>query len=240
MKTFFIEAKLHESILLSEENISKMPQKVGLVTNIQHVHKLNELKEQLEKAGKTVTIIKGFHSMNPGQMYGCDFPANADETIDCMLFVGTGKFHPRGIFDLKKQVFLYDPINKIFEELDQSDADTFDKRKKVAFTKFLHSQNIGILVSTKPGQLHMKAGEALQRIYPDKKYYYLVCDTVDFVELGNFTFIDCFVNTACPRLMEDYDKFSKPMVNIEILMSDLTPDQKAAKKFPYPIYTKIV
>ena len=240
MKTFFIEAKLDVSILLDVSHIDELPDKVGLVTNIQHVHKLGELKDQLEAAGKEVVVVKGFHSKFTGQMYGCDFPANFDSSIEAVLFVGTGKFHPRGIFAANKDVYIYDPVNRHFFKVDTKEAEAEEMKRKVGYTKFLHAEEVGIIVSTKPGQLHLKAGEALKRIYPDKNYYYLVCDTIDFTELQNFDFIDCFVNTACPRLMEDWDKFPKPMVNIEELMINLTPEQKEAKKFPYPIFTRIV
>ncbi len=239
MKTFFIEAKLNLSILLDDRQIKQLPDEIGLITNIQHLHKLDEVKEQLEKAGKKVTVLKGFHSKYKGQMYGCDFPADAPESLGAVLFIGTGKFHPRGIFE-KKDVFIYDPLNRLFFKLDRAEAERIEKRKKASFLKFLHATEIGILVSTKPGQLHLKVGQALKRIYPDKNYYYLVCDTVDFGELANFTFVEVFVNTACPRLDEDWDKFEKPMVNIEDALKGLSPEQKEAKKHPYPIYTQIV
>ncbi|MBI3033926.1 diphthamide synthesis protein [Candidatus Woesearchaeota archaeon] len=240
MKTFFIEARLSEAILLSEEHIRQLPEKIGLITNIQHIHKLGELREQLESSGKKVTVLKGFHSMYQGQMYGCDFPAVIDGSIDAVLFVGTGKFHPRGIFDSKKRLFIYDPVNRQFLEVDRKDAEREELKKKAGYIRFLHATEIGVIISTKPGQLHNRAAEALKRVYPDKNFYLLVCDTIDFTELQNFTFIDCFVNTACPRLMEDYDKFPKPMINAEELLRNLTPEQKEAKKHPYPLYSGVL
>jgi diphthamide synthase subunit DPH2 len=30
-----------------------------------------------------------------------------------------------------------------------------------------------------------------------------VCDTFDYSELENFNFIECWVNTMCPRVAED-------------------------------------
>ncbi len=217
MKTLFIEAKLNESLILKSEQIKQLPQSIGLVTNVQHVHKLPELKEQLEKSGKKVFLLKGFHSKYAGQMYGCDFPEEVAEPVEAVLFIGTGKFHPRGIFQSKKEIFIYDPINRNLHKADQREAEKEEKKKKAAFIKFLHSTEVGVLVSAKPGQLRLKIGQELKRIYPDKNFYFLVCDTIDFSEMQNFTFIECFVNTACPRLMEDYDKFGKPVLNIKDL-----------------------
>ncbi|MBI3051011.1 diphthamide synthesis protein [Candidatus Woesearchaeota archaeon] len=236
MKTYFIPAKSNLEILLPEENIRQLPPNVGLITNIQHLHRLEGVRQQLQKSGRKVTVLKGHHSKYQGQMYGCDFPADAGN--EAVLFIGTGRFHPRGIFQLGKDIFIYDPLNRHFQKMDMGDAERFEKRRKAALMKFLHSTKIGVLVSTKPGQMHNRVVEALKRIYPDKQYYLLVSDTVDFSELANFTFVECYVNTACPRLMEDWEKFDKPVVNIEEVMAGLTPEQKAAKKYPYPLYTR--
>ncbi|MBI4439038.1 diphthamide synthesis protein [Candidatus Woesearchaeota archaeon] len=239
MKTFFIEAKVDAEILLEAAHVAQLPMSIGLVTNIQHLHRLEDVRTQLEAAGKRVTIIKGFHSKHAGQMYGCDFPANTDSDIEAVLFIGTGRFHPRGTLASGKELFVFDPVNRHFYRLDPYEAEEEQRKIKAAYAKFLHSTEIGILVSTKPGQLHLKAGQALKRIYPDKNYYYLVSDTVDFTELQNFPFIECYVNTACPRMMEDYDKFSRPVINIEELMRNLGPEQRAATKHPYPLYTQV-
>ncbi|MBI2142477.1 diphthamide synthesis protein [Candidatus Woesearchaeota archaeon] len=242
MKTFFIAAKADVDVLLEDRHMRQLPQKIGLVSNIQHAHKLGGLKEQLEKAGRAVTVIRGFHSRAEGQVYGCDFPAAivSNDEIDALLFVGTGRFHPRGMFAAKKPVFIYDPLNRLFFLMDPKDAGKEERKAKVAMLKFLHATEVGVLVSTKPGQLHLKAGEALKRIYPGKNFYFLVCDTLDFTELANFTFIECFVNTACPRLMEDYDKFEKPIINIEEVMQGLSAKQKELKSHRYPLYTQVV
>jgi len=42
-------------------------------------------------------------------------------------------------------------------------------------------------------------------------------DTLDFSQLENFNFVECFVNTACPRLIDDYDKFHKAILNIDYI-----------------------
>ncbi len=234
MKTFFIAAKLNESILLNEKQLKQLPKDIALVTNIQHVHKLEELKKQIEATGRKTRIIKGFHSRQQGQMYGCDFPADSSPAV---LFVGTGKFHPRGIFGTGKEIYIYDPVNKNLSKADPKDAEREEAKKKAGYIRFLHATEIGVIISTKPGQMHNRAAEALKKIYPDKNFYMLICDTIDFTELGNFTFVECFVNTACPRLLEDYDKFPNPMVNIEYLMKNLTPEQKELKKHLYPLFS---
>ncbi len=228
MKTLFIEAKLNESLILPKEHLRQLPKNIGLITNVQHVHKLPELKEQIEKSGRKVTLLKGFHTAHPGQTFGCDFPELIDDSIDAILFVGTGNFHPRGMFKSKKTVYIYDPVNKNFHKTDSKEAEKEEKKKKGAMLKFLHSTEIGVVVSTKPGQLHLKAGQELKNMFKEKNFYFLLCDTIDFAELQNFPFIECFVNTSCPRLMEDREKFPKPVINIE----DAFKISPAEKKHP--------
>jgi diphthamide biosynthesis enzyme Dph1/Dph2-like protein len=57
----------------------------------------------------------------------------------------------------------------------------------------------------------------LQEKYPDKTFYYLLADVIDFSKLEDFPFLQAFVNTACPRIIDDTEKVPRPMVNIEDL-----------------------
>ena len=87
-----------------------------------------------------------------------------------------------------------------------------------ALTKFVASYEIGVLLTTKPGQCQAKKAWALEEKYPDKRFYFLVADTFDFSDLENYPFIECFVNSACPRIgYDDSIKFRKPVVNIDEL-----------------------
>jgi len=83
----------------------------------------------------------------------------------------------------------------------------------------LNSKEVGVLVSTKPGQNQIKKAYELERKYPDKNFYFLLFDTIDFTELENFPFIECFVNTACPRIAYDEaEKIGKAVANVDDLL----------------------
>ena len=79
---------------------------------------------------------------------------------------------------------------------------------QVKYTKFLHADNIGILVSTKPGQnSYKKAVEIKEKLESKgKKCFIFVFDTLNSNEMENFPFIDFWINTACPRIADDEDK----------------------------------
>ena len=68
------------------------------------------------------------------------------------------------------------------------------------------------MITTKPGQNNLKKALELKA---DKNIYYFLDDTINFAELENFNFIDCWVNTACPRIAyDDSIKIAKPIINI--------------------------
>lgn len=74
--------------------------------------------------------------------------------------------------------------------------------------KFLSADNIGIMVTIKPGQYsYRKAVEIKEKLdKKGKKCFIFVFDTLDASEMGNFPFIDFWINTACPRIADDRDK----------------------------------
>jgi len=65
--------------------------------------------------------------------------------------------------------------------------------------KFYSADNIGILVSTKPGQNNLKEAIELKKKLK-KNCYIFVSDMINEAELENFPFIQAWVNTACPRI----------------------------------------
>jgi diphthamide biosynthesis enzyme Dph1/Dph2-like protein len=43
-----------------------------------------------------------------------------------------------------------------------------------------------------------------------------VADTLDFAGLENFPFVECFVNTACPRIgYDEWENLRKPIINAD-------------------------
>lgn len=224
MKTFFIEARAKLKVELPEKYIKELPEKIGIATTAQHMLELPKIKALLEKHGKKVYLIKGAHSKHEGQMLGCGFLKleNADD-VDAFLYIGTGLFHPQAfLLASGKDVFVLDPVNKQFYKLDKTDMEKLNKKRKGALLKFYSSDKIGVLISLKPGQTTVQAWlkeiMKIEQKFPEKEFYYIVFDTLDFNELENFDFVQCYINTACPRLIDDFEKFTRPMVNIVDVM----------------------
>jgi 2-(3-amino-3-carboxypropyl)histidine synthase len=218
MESMFIEARSDIDIMPPKKELEKLPKNVGLVTTVQHVHKIEGVKEALEASGKRVFLLKGSHSLYDGQALGCDlFRLKPAKEIEAFLYIGTGEFHPKELLMLeKKPVFVYNPESRNFYELDKKEVMAIEKKRKAAYTRFLSSEKIGVLVTIKPGQQELESALRLKEKYKDKEFFFFVADTFDFSSLMNFPFIECFVNTACPRIgYDEAENLEKPIVNIQ-------------------------
>jgi len=206
MKRLFIETKYEGELRILESIVKKLPKTIVLAMPVQFLDNLNSIKEQLEKAGKKVILFKGLHGKYPGQILGCDV-YEFKEKCDGFLYIGDGKFHPTALlYTNQKPIYVYNPFNEKLEILDKNHLEKLEKRKKGQLAKFLSSDNIGILVSTKPGQNQSKLVEELREKLEKKGKHVFVflANNIDFNSLENFNFIDVWINTACPRIIEDF------------------------------------
>ena len=190
-------------------------EKIALVTTVQHIHQFPKMKEFFEKNGISVLSGKGCFAKYEGQVLGCDPTAalSVAEHADCILFIGTGKFHPTSIIS-DKPVFSFDPFAKAFADL-SPEIKKLRKKRQGALAKALDAKIFGILISTKPGQFCLQIAEWAKKELEakGKKAYLLVSNEINPLSLENFRKIDCYINTACPRLSEDTEMFRKPILN---------------------------
>jgi 2-(3-amino-3-carboxypropyl)histidine synthase len=210
MEVLCIDAKSEADIMPAVREsfrFLKKGSKVAIVSTIQHLHKITEAKRLLEENG-----IKAIAS---GQVLGCRVPV-IPEDVDGILYIGSGRFHPIGIYlKTDKEVIAANPFTGTASKITKKDVETIEKRKKGALLKFLTSKTIGILVSTKHGQTGMQGGmkaiERLEKKHKDKRFYMFTFNTLQKNDIENFPFIECWVNTACPRIFED---FERGMINL--------------------------
>lgn len=213
MRTMFIEARSTCAIRLPKA-IALLPQRIGLFTTVQFIGQLPAVKLQLENAGKSVTLFKT--AAYPGQLLGCTI--QRFNGVDAFLYIGDGMFHPLALaIKNTKPVFMYNPYLRKMQRLDEERIRTFERLRTRALKKFHAAERIGILVSLKRGQCRLE--DALQlKARLTKPCFILVADDFDLASLENFTFIDCFVNTLCPRISyDDAERLPKPIINIEDL-----------------------
>ena len=210
MKAVFIHTKYTGEVDLSKIEVDKLPAKIGLVTTTQFIDKTTKIKQYLEKNNKEVFIEEG-EQRHEGQLLGCDVGAaiKIQDNVDAFLYIGSGEFHPLGVaMQTKKDVFTFNPVSSVFSILDENEIEKYKKNKKVKYIKFLSAENIGIMVTIKPGQYSYNKAKEIKKKLEEKgkKCFIFVFDTLDANEMQNFPFIDFCVNTACPRIADDRDK----------------------------------
>lgn len=219
MKKLFIPAKYSGEVEISEGLLEILPNKVAIFSSIQFYDFLKGIKKQVEDSGRKAFLLKTKHTQHAGQLLGCNIE-KFKENVDGFLYVGDGQFHPKALMiKNNKVVFVYNPFSKKYFELKLKDVEVLKKRIKGAYIKFLSSENIGVLISTKFGQYNLKKGMELKKKYTKKNFYFLMFDDINPSQLEDFSFLDMFVNTACPRMIDDYKKFNKPIINIGELNS---------------------
>ena len=219
MKIMMIEGRYKGKINLSNLDTKILPNNIGYITTVQFISYNDEIKAFLESKGKKVFIGKE-RQIYDGQLLGCDQggAVKVESNVDAFLYVGTGKFHPLGVaLRTDKEVYCYDPITGVMSKIDQNEVKRYNNKRKGAYLKFLESKEIGLLVSIKPGQNQFKKAMELKEQLKDKNCYIFASDNLDFGQIENFPFIECWVNTACNRILDDYEKFPKPLIDISDL-----------------------
>jgi 2-(3-amino-3-carboxypropyl)histidine synthase len=214
-KVYFIETRSQVDVLsVVEKALSELKgQKIGLITTVQHVHKLPEVCAFLESRGKTCIIGSGDSRIAyRGQVLGCNFSAARAKICDEYLYIGSGEFHPVGVaLSTKKRVLAADPFSGEVHEVDIS---KILRQRSAVIAKSLDAHIFGIIVSSKSGQKRIVRASSLKALAKKhgKEAYLIFIDLVTPDQLLQFK-VDAFVNTACPRLaIDEVGRFPSPML----------------------------
>ncbi|MEM3464063.1 MAG: diphthamide biosynthesis enzyme Dph2 [Candidatus Bathyarchaeia archaeon] len=225
--TIYIEARAAISVTETVEKALPLMEnwhKVGLATTVQHVQTLDEAKEVLIRAGKTVMVGDAGRLNYPGQVVGCDY-SNAKsiaEDVEGFLFIGGGRFHALGLaLATSKPTIVADPYEKRAYPIDE-EAQKVQKQRWACIQEAQKAKTFAVLVGLKPGQKRLDEAltirEKLEKAGKDA--YLFAIREITPETVMNFPTVDAYVNTACPRVSIDApSKFSKPMLTInEALM----------------------
>jgi 2-(3-amino-3-carboxypropyl)histidine synthase len=195
MKTLFIPAKIKSNV--NEKAINeiskKLPKSLAIAYSIQYKDAAKEIKEILSKNHEITSFV---------QVLGCSKP-NFSKSTKAILLIGSGRFHAVSLA-METNLSVYGLYNNSMSEISSKEIEFLKTKKKASYVKFLNSDNIGILVSTKPGQENLKRAFELKKssVMKNKKSYILIGNNLSPIEFENFK-VDSWINTACPRL--DFD-----------------------------------
>jgi len=190
MKTIFIPAKYKSKVNKSKiKSLSKkLPKNIAIAYSIQYKDIAFEIKTLLSNNTTRITQVLGCSKLK--------FPRNTQ----AILLIGSGRFHALSLAkETKLPIYILE--NNKLTKVSKQELELFERRQRASYVKFLNSEKIGVLVSTKPGQQNLK--KALNFKKKSKKQAYLfISNDINTNEFENFT-LDCWVNTACPRLDMD-------------------------------------
>ena len=189
---------------------------ISLITDSQHLHQIDTIKEKLEKHDIIVKIGKGKGQLNDGQVFGCEFyPAmETREQVDANLFLGQSNFHAAGVaLSTRIRTYILDPyFNEVRDVTDF--AKKLEKRATLKIYKATEAKVFGVIVGLKEGQFAKITALKFKKELEErgKEVQLLALTDITNDRLKNFTGIDAFIQVACPRISTD-NEFDKPMLS---------------------------
>ncbi|MCK9596870.1 2-(3-amino-3-carboxypropyl)histidine synthase subunit [Candidatus Pacearchaeota archaeon] len=199
MKTLFIPAKVKSAINIKKIESLKLPKNITIAYSVQYEETALKIKQILSKKHNITDFV---------QVLGCSKP-RFSKTAQAILLISSGEFHAISLAsenNIPVYVLEHDSLRQISKE----QIDLLQKKKKASYMKFLNSEKVGILVSTKPGQENLK--RALSLKLKNKDSYLFLANEINTKEFENFPDIQSWINTACPRL-----DFDSSIINIRNL-----------------------
>tara|TARA_Y100000310_G_scaffold323580_1_gene384197 strand:+ start:2898 stop:3488 length:591 start_codon:yes stop_codon:yes gene_type:complete len=193
----YVEArrKSEGKIIISKN----LPKQIHILYSIQYKTLAEKIKTQLQKNHK----ILGFN-----QVLGC----SKIKLKATPLLIGSGRFHALQVIDRPGYIYEHGKLIKITK----NELLKLKKVQKGKLSRFLSSENIGIIFSKKPGQNNLSQQKTiinkLKNKYKNKNFYAFISDNINLQELENFN-IDFWINTSCPGLELD----SKDIINYKNL-----------------------
>lgn len=230
VKTIFIEGFWGGNIDVDDTffDALKPYKKILIFSAVNFIPHLEKVKKLLEKNNHEVNVVKSSRASCEGQILGCDSYSCSnkihEKETDLILYIGDGLFHVEALLlsqiyhEKEIPVFQYNPVEKKLTLKTIQDISSKIKKIKSNLLKFTFAKKIGILVSTKPGQEYLdKAIQLKKKLEQEHKTVFLFLDnTFDLNKTEDYPYIDCWVNSACPRIGQDDCLISpKPIINVK-------------------------
>lgn len=200
MRTIFIpatsKAKINSKLIrdLSKE----LPKNIAITYSVQFEKNANAVREELSKNHNVVMF---------SQVLGCSKPIPPKETQGFVI-ISNGKFHATALaYESGLPVYILD--HEKFQKITDADIEKLVVSNKVSYLKYLSADEVGVLVTTKPGQQRLKQAMEFKKSLKGKKSYIFLADNIDTKEFENFG-LKSWVNTVCPRM----DLVDSSIINI--------------------------
>lgn len=193
--------------------------RIGLVTTVQHVQVLDEVREILIRSGKTVEIGDTRRLNYPGQVIGCDY-SNAGsiaKDVDAFIFIGGGQFHALGVaLSTSKPTIVLDPYENKAYRIDE-EAQKILKQRWMCIEQARKAKIFGVLVGMKPGQKKLEEALEIKKKLETKgkSAFVFASAEINPEVLMEFPPVEAYINTACPRVsIDDAERFKTPVLSV--------------------------
>jgi 2-(3-amino-3-carboxypropyl)histidine synthase len=226
LPTVYVEARATVTVGAAVEKsvplLSKYG-KIGLATTVQHVQTLDEAREILVRAGKTVVVGDAGRVNYSGQVIGCDYSnvRSVANDVEAFLFIGGGRFHALGVaLSTSKPTIIADPYENRAYSIDE-EAQAVLKQRWACIEEAGHATTFGVLVGLKLGQKRLDEALKIKEIAEKngKAAFLFAIREILPEALMEFPSVDAYVNTACPRISLDApSKFLKPVLTVNEFM----------------------
>jgi diphthamide biosynthesis enzyme Dph1/Dph2-like protein len=190
----YIEArKKFDKTNIGFEVLDSLESPISLGATIQYLSLVPLVKKYLESKGKKVIIKKGL--FYEAQVIGCN-SSSLDKNSNTLLLITDGKFHAlNNALQLDREINVFNTHS--LEKVEKKDIERLKAKRKAAINKFLSSERVGILISTKKGQNFKPVKKLLNSLEKKgKKPYVFESDNINIAELENFN-LPIYINTAC-------------------------------------------
>jgi 2-(3-amino-3-carboxypropyl)histidine synthase len=197
--------------------------KIGLATTVQHVQTLDEAREILVRAGKTVVVGDAGRANYAGQVIGCDYSnvRSVANDVEAFLFIGGGRFHALGIaLSTSKPTIIADPYENRAYSINE-EAQKILKQRWASVEEAKNAKTLGVLIGLKLGQKRLEDALKVKEVAEKngKTAFLFAVREILPEALMEFPSVNAFVNTACPRIsLEAPSKFLKPVLTVNEFM----------------------
>jgi 2-(3-amino-3-carboxypropyl)histidine synthase len=224
--TVYVEARATVTVgAIVEKSVPLLSEysKIGLATTVQHVQTLDEAREILVRAGKTVVVGDAGRMHYSGQVSGCDYSnvKSLANDVEAFLFIGGGRFHALGIaLSASKPTIIADPYENRAYSIDE-EAQKILRQRWACIEEAEHAKTFGVLIGLKLGQKRLDDALKIKEIAEKNgksAFLFAIREILPEV-LVEFPTVEAYVNTACPRISLDApSKFLKPVLTVNEFM----------------------
>ncbi|MCX8158224.1 MAG: diphthamide biosynthesis enzyme Dph2 [Candidatus Diapherotrites archaeon] len=191
-------------------------EKILLVASSPYISYIDEIAKKIKEKEINVMIPEGSErARERGLILGCNYEVIKNiSNIDSILLISDAEFHAIGLsLSTNKKIIYYDMIENKIIDLEKK-RELFLRKRFAQIALAKEAKIFGILISTKIGQKRKDLAIQIKKelFKRNRETIMLVADYI-LPEYLEGIKVDCFINTACPRIAFESERWKKPIIN---------------------------